>query len=77
MNNYHNTFHQVEKIYPDHANYLRKSGLAPSNFLTMGDLCSKQDEKVDIETEPDVNKKKKNSTAVLPTNVIFLRLSTG
>ena len=38
----------VEKIYPDHANTLRKAGLAPPNFPTMGDLWSKQDEKVDI-----------------------------
>ena len=33
----------VDKIYPDHANALRKAGLAPPNFLTMGDLWSKQD----------------------------------
>ena len=39
-------------------NALRKAGLEPPNFLTMGDLWSKQDEKVDIEKEPDVNKKK-------------------
>ena len=25
----------VDKIYPDHASALRKSGLAPTNFLTM------------------------------------------
>ena len=39
----------VEKIYPDHANALCKAGLAPYNLPTMGDLWSKQDEKVDIE----------------------------
>ena len=48
----------VDKIYPDHANALRKAGLAPSNLPTMGDLWSKQDEKVDTEKEPDVNNKK-------------------
>ena len=32
----------VDKIYPDHANALRKGGLAPPNLLTMGDLWSKQ-----------------------------------
>ena len=47
----------VDKIYPKHANALRKEGLAPSNLLTMVDLCSKQDEKVGMEKEPDVNKK--------------------
>ena len=48
----------VDKIYPDHANVLRKAGLAPYNFPTMGYLWSKQDDNVDIEKEPDVNKKK-------------------
>ena len=67
----------VDKIYPNHANALCKAGLTPPNFLTMGDLWSKQDEKVDIEKEPDFNKKKKKSTFVLPTHVIFLRISTG
>ena len=28
----------VDKIYPDHANNLRKAGPAPPNFLTMGYL---------------------------------------
>ena len=28
----------VDKIYPNHANGLRKAGLVPPNFLTMGDL---------------------------------------
>ena len=37
----------VDKIYPDHANALRKAGLAPPVFPTMGDLWIKQDEKVD------------------------------
>ena len=27
----------VEKIYPDHANSLRKAGLEPPNFPTMGE----------------------------------------
>ena len=38
----------VHKIYPDHANALRKAGLAPPNFPIMGYLWSKQDEKLDI-----------------------------
>ena len=48
----------VDKVYPDHANALRKAGLAPPNFPTMGDLWRNQDEKVDIEKEQDVRKKK-------------------
>ena len=39
----------VDKIYPDHVNSLRKAGLVPPNFLTMGDLWRKQDAKVDME----------------------------
>ena len=59
-------------------NAFRKVGLAPPNFLTIGDLWIKQDEKVDIGKEPDGNKKKiEMSTFVLPTHIIFLRLSTG
>ena len=38
-----------DKIYPNYAKNIRKADLAPTNFLTMGDLCSKQDEKVEIE----------------------------
>ena len=49
---------RVEKIYPDHVNSLCKAGLAPPNFLRMGYLWSNQDERVDIEKEPDVSKKK-------------------
>ena len=49
----------VAKIYPDNTNTLRKEGLAHSNLPTMGDLWSKQDEKVDTEKEPDVNPPKK------------------
>ena len=41
--------------HPEHANALRQAGLAPPNLPTMGDLWSKQDKKVDIEKEPDVN----------------------
>ena len=47
----------VYKIYPDHSNALRKAGLAHYNYPKMGDLWSKQDENVDMEKEPDVNKK--------------------
>ena len=39
----------VDKIYPNHVNALRKAGLVPPNFLTMGDLWRKQDAKVDME----------------------------
>ena len=51
---------KVDKVYPDHANSLCKAGLAPPNFLTIGDLCKMQDEKLDndIKREPDVNRKK-------------------
>ena len=48
----------VDKIYPKHVNALHKAGLTPPNFPTMGYLWSKQDEKVDIEKEPDVSEKK-------------------
>ena len=50
----------VDKVYPDHANALRKSGLTPPDFLTIGDLWKMQDKKMDIENkkEPDVNKNK-------------------
>ena len=48
----------VDKIYPAHANALRKAGLSPPVFLTMEDLWRKQDEKVDIEKEQDVSVKK-------------------
>ena len=37
----------VDKIHPEHANALRKAGLPPTNFPTMGDLWRNQDEKVD------------------------------
>ena len=47
----------VYKIQPYHMNALRKAGLTPPNFPTMGDLWSKQDERVDIENEPDIRKK--------------------
>ena len=39
----------ADKIYPDHVNTICKAGLVPSNFLTMGDLWSKQDDKLDME----------------------------
>ena len=48
----------VDKIYPDHVNALHKAVLAPPNFPTMGYLWSNQDDRVDIEKEPDVSKKK-------------------
>ena len=51
-------YESVDKIYPDHANALRKAGLAPPNFPTMGDLWRKQDEKVEMKKEQDVSKKK-------------------
>ena len=68
----------VDKIYPDYANAFRKAGLTPPISPTMGDLWRKQDEKVDMEKERDVSKKKTEmSTFVLRTYVTFLRLSTG
>ena len=48
----------VDKIYPNHVNALCKAGLAPPNFPTMGYLWRKQDEKVDMENELGVSKKK-------------------
>ena len=38
----------VDTIYPNHMIALCKAGLAPPNFLTMGDLWSNQYERVDI-----------------------------
>ena len=54
---------EVDKVYPDHTNALRKAGLAPPDFRTMGDSWKMQDEKLDIENKikPDVNKKKKRN----------------
>ena len=46
----------VDTIYPAHANPLRKAGLAPPVFPTMGYLWRNQDEKVDNEKERDVSK---------------------
>ena len=48
----------VDKIYPAHVNALRKAGLAPPVFPTMGDLWRNQDEKVENKKERDVIKKK-------------------
>ena len=50
----------VEKIYPNHANALRKTGLAPPIFPTMGELWKNKYENMDIENEkePDVNRNK-------------------
>ena len=48
----------VDTIYPDHGNALRKAGLAPPVFPTMGDLWRKQDEKLEKEKERDVSVKK-------------------
>ena len=47
----------VGKIYPDHANTLRKAVLSPPILPTMRDLWWKKDEKVDSEKERDVSKK--------------------
>ena len=33
----------ADKVYPDHVNALRKAGLAPPDFPTMGDLWKMQD----------------------------------
>ena len=54
----------ADKIYPDHANALRKAGLAPPVFATMGDLRRKQDEKVYNEKEQDVSKKKNRNVYI-------------
>ena len=68
----------VDKIYPDHANALRKAGLKNPDFPTMGYLQRKKDKKVDMGKELDVRKRiRKMSTFVLRTQVTFLRLSTG
>ena len=48
----------VDTIYPAHANDLRKAGLAPTVFPTMGELWEKQDEKVEKNKERDVSVKK-------------------
>ena len=49
---------EVDKIYPEHANALRKAGLVPPISPTMGYLWRKQDEKLDNEKEKEVSKKK-------------------
>ena len=48
----------VDSIYPDHANALRKVGLATSVFPTMGELWEKQDEKLEKNKERDISVKK-------------------
>ena len=41
----------LDKVYPDHTNYLHEAGLAPPNFPKTGYLWKIQDEKLDIENE--------------------------
>ena len=48
----------VDTIYPAHTNALRKAGLVPPVFPTMGELWRKQDEKADKNKERDVSVKK-------------------
>ena len=48
----------MDTIYPAHANALRKAGLAPPVFPTMGELWEKQDEKVRENKERDISVKK-------------------
>ena len=55
----------IDKIYPGHANTLRKAGLVPPNFLTMGYLWRKQDAEVDMEKEQEVRKKGKHKCPLL------------
>ena len=50
----------VDTIYPAHANALRKAGLAPPIFPTMGELWEKQDEKLEKNKERDVSVKNRN-----------------
>ena len=45
----------MDSIYLAHANALRKAGLAPSVFPTMGELWEKQDEKLEKNKERDVS----------------------
>ena len=47
----------IDKIYPNHANAILKAGLASPNFPSMGDVWSKQDERVDTKKEQDIIKK--------------------
>ena len=49
---------KVHCHYPNHISALRKAGLTLSNLLTIGDLWSRHNEKVDMKKQPDVNKKK-------------------
>ena len=44
----------VDKVYPDHANALRKAGIAPPDFPTMGDLWKMQDEKRRMRTKQNL-----------------------
>ena len=55
----------VDKIYPTQANALRKAGIAPPVFPTMGDLCRNQDENTDNEKERDVSQKKTENVLLL------------
>ena len=67
----------VDKVYPHHANALRKAGLTTPDFPTMGDLRKMQDEKTENENEkePDVNKKGKQKRLFLRCLLtVFLNL---
>ena len=65
----------VDKIYSDHVNALQKAGLATSYFPTMEDLWIKQDEKVDLEKEPDVNKNTKNKCLLFVAHSRYFSMS--
>ena len=68
----------VDKIYPEHASALSEAVLIPPNFQTMRYLCRNQYDKVDMEKELDVNKRKTGmNNFVLPNQIFSLRLSTG
>ena len=42
---------RVDNVYPDHANSLRKAGLAPPIFPAMGELWKGPDGKTEVENE--------------------------
>ena len=68
----------VDTIYTAHTNALRKAGLVPPVFTTMGELWEKQDEKVEKNQERYVSVKiKRNVYFCVAYSRYFLQQSTG
>ena len=65
----------VYKVYPDHANALRKAGLAPLDFPTMGDLWKMQDKKWILRTKKNLTSTKRKQKCLLLCCLLTLFLN--